>query len=75
MGKALDGRAEAGPRLFQIFACLRQQCLVVKRAAHRVGAVVQIDLAALAAFQIDQNVNNRAAARHLAHVKRPLVAL
>ena len=68
-------RAEAGTRPLQILPRFGQQRIVGKRAVHRVCAVIKIDFASFAGFQIHQNVNDGAAVGNLAHIKGPLVAL
>ena len=75
VAKTLDGRAEARTRPGQIIARLRLQFIIRKRAAHRVPAVIQIHPPPLAAFQIDQNVDDGASPRHLPHIERPLIPL
>ena len=71
----LDRRAEAGTGPLQILPRFGQQRIVGKCAVHRIFAVIKIDFASLAGFQIHQNVDDGAAVGNLAHIKRPLVAL
>ena len=75
MRQPLNRRAEAGTGPLQILPRFGQQRIVGKRAVHRIFAVIKIDFASLAGFQIHQNVDDGAAVGNLAHIKRPLVAL
>ena len=75
MRQPLDWRAEAGTGAGQVLARLWQQGFIAKLAARGVCAVIKIDFASFAGFQIHQNVNDGAAVGDLAHIERPLVAL
>ena len=75
MQQALIRRAEAGARFFHIVARFRSQNGEIQLAAARIRAEIKEHLAALAAFQIDENIDDRASVLHLAHIKRPLIAL
>lgn len=74
MRQPLNRRAEAGTGASQVLARLGQQGIIAKLAARGVCAVIKIDFASFAGFQIHQNVDDGAAVGNLAHIKRPLVA-
>ena len=70
-----QGAHVAGIGASQVLARLGQQGVIAKLAARGVCAVIKIDFASLAGFQIHQNVDDGAAVGNLAHIKGPLVAL
>ena len=74
MRQPLNRRAEAGTDAGQVLARLGQQGVIAKLAARGVCAVIKIDFASFAGFQIHQNVDDRAAVSNFTHIKRPLVA-
>ena len=69
-----QGAHVAGIGASQVLARLGQQGVIAKLAALGVCAVIKIDFASFAGFQIHQNVDDGAAVGNLAHIKRPLVA-
>ena len=75
MQQTLNGRSKTGTGTGQVVQGFRVQLLEAEIAVYGIGAVVQVDLSALAAFQIDQNVNDGAAGSDFPHVEGPLVAL
>ena len=69
-----QGAHVAGIGAGQVLARLGQQVVIAKLAARGICAVIKIDFASLAGFQIHQNVDDRAAVSNFTHIKRPLVA-
>ena len=72
--QTFDWCTETGSRFFKINPCFWQQGLIIECSTHRICTVIQKNPAALAAFKVNQNINDRTSICHFANIKRPLIA-